>query len=125
MQYEAANRADRVPCDEGGLEACPYTKRECGSPGDISENGCGLSAENASVVAFYPKWKTLGDAAFNLLELDFKDEVEADNFANKLMVIEGAAPLLEQALNSNREAEKSKEAIDKNNSQRRNAPKKV
>lgn len=86
-----------VPCDEGGLEACPYFKRECGSPGDTSENGCGLLPENVEALEFYPKWKTLGPPAFDLLRVEFDDEYESDTFANKLLVIDQYAPSIQKA----------------------------
>ena len=123
LQYDVANRPHMVPCDAGGLAACPYSKLPCGSPGDLTEDGCGLSAENRPVVDFYPKWQVLGDAAFNLCDLVFIDEVDRDAFAEKLMMIHAAAPMIQKAIDSEQEAQQAKQSAKQ--SPRRGAPKKV
>ena len=130
MHYEAANRPDKVPCDEGGLEACPFFSKPGGSPGDISENGCGLAPENAEVVQFYPKWKSLGQAAFELVQLEFSSADRADTFANKLMLMEEDVPLIAQAQQSKQEATKLMKSQQENDqkrgrSKRRQSPDKV
>lgn len=110
-QYEANNRSDAVPCDIGGIEKCPFFGKGPGSPGDTSEEGCGLAPENVDVVDFYPKWKALGPAAFELLELNLGDDLSKDLFASKLMAIEAYAPMISQATTqSSQEAEFEKQS---------------
>lgn len=107
LQYDAANRSDAVPCDEGGLEACPFIKRECGSPGDDSEKGCGLAEENVAAVEFFPKWDLLGEAAFNLLEIDVGDSYDTDALVTKLMLIKAYAPSIAAAIQDAQQEAKS------------------
>lgn len=100
-----ANRPDAVPCDdeELGITACPYYKRQCGSPGDTSESGCGLASDNVQAVEFYPRWKVLGQPAFDLLQLDVGDELDADAFVTKLMIIDQYSPAITAAKNEARQ----------------------
>ena len=108
-----------MPCDgDEGLKACPYFNRECGSPGDESEDGCGLSPDNAEALEIYRRWKTFGSTAFDLLELDLGGAVEKDLLATKLMIIDDHIPLISEAVSQ------GKQEANPEQSKRRKAPKK-
>lgn len=91
---------------------------ECGSPGDTSENGCGLLPENEQALVFFNKWQVLGDAAFDLVQIDLDDDFSKDEFATKLIVLKGAIPEIAKAQSDRKEAEKAQ----KEQSTRRKSP---
>lgn len=109
-QYADTGREDDVPCDsENGWEDCPYTKWQCGSPGNPGPDGCGLAPENVQAVEFYYKWKLLGDKAWDLIQLDFDDECQQDEFAYKLGMLEAYAPRIQKSIQKDQEARKELE----------------
>lgn len=93
---------------------------DCGSPGDTSEDGCGLLPENQQVVTFFSKWQVLGDKAFDLVQIELPDDYAKDEFATKLMVLKGAMPEIARAQQNRQEAEKkAKEQSTRRQSPRR------
>lgn len=55
-------------------------------------------------MSFYPTWKRIGDKAFDLINIEVADEVEAEDFVNKLIMIDDYAPHIAQAIHSLQEA---------------------
>lgn len=66
------------------------------SPGDTTENGCGLLPVNEFAVWFYPRWKTFGQSAFQLVDVNFTP-TEAEAFMEKLFVIGQYAPSITES----------------------------
>jgi hypothetical protein len=51
---------------------------------------------NEGVISFYNKWKLLGEAAFQLLNIEFTPR-EAEMFTEKIVLIESYMPAITDA----------------------------
>ncbi len=74
------------------MGVCKYTP----SPGDTGEKGCGLLPANEFAVWLYPRWKSFGEAAFQMVDLTMTAP-QAENLMEKLMVIQQHIPHIIEA----------------------------
>ena len=64
-------------------------------------------------MSFFPMWKRLGDKAFDLINIEVADEVEAEDFLSKLIMIDDYAPRIAQSIHSLQEAKTELERAKK------------
>jgi len=116
LQYAAANRSDRVPCDLDPND-CAFTP----SPGDTGPDGCGLLPENEEALELHHRMRVLGPAALELSKLEFEDEDESEIFVDKLMLLAARQGEIEQAV-GRRSSEKQEIKDHDKLKRRRNVP---
>jgi len=62
-------------------------------------------------VQFHRQWATLGDKAWDLIDLELEDEADKDAFAAKLAIISNYQPAINQAMRQDQEAKRELEQV--------------